>query len=119
MRKHDEPLTIFLSSARKDKELLEQLKNQLSPLQRQGLVSLWSDQRIEPGANTQQEINEQLEKASIILLLISPDYLASDYLYGIEMGRALERHEAGTACVIPIILHPVVSNDRINGSSAH
>jgi hypothetical protein len=107
MIQHNEPLTVFLSYAPKDKELLEQLKNQLSPLERANFVFLWSDQRVKPGSNREQEIDEQLEKASIILLLISPNYFASDYLYGYEMRRALERHKAGTVCVIPIILHPI------------
>ena len=52
------------------------------------------------------EIDMHLETASIILLLVSPDFLASDYCYDIEMQRALERHKSGEARVVPIILRP-------------
>lgn len=55
----------------------------------------------------EQEIKEQLNSAQIILLLVSPDFMASDYCYGVEMQRALERHEQKEAWVIPVILRPV------------
>ncbi len=107
MTKQREPVTLFLSYAHEDEHLCEQLMKHLSLLQRQGLISTWHDRRITAGTNWDQEINEQLERASIILLLISPDFLASDYCYGIEMQQALERHRQGNARVIPIFLRPV------------
>src|SRR5262249_48651173 len=79
----------------------------LKPLERQGLFRLWTDTDIAAGTEWEHEIKEHLDTAHLILLLISPDFLASDYCYGREMGRALERHNAGTARVIPIILRRV------------
>ena len=100
-------VSVFLSYAHEDEPLLRRLETHLSPLKRQGLVSTWYDRQITPGTNWAATIDARLEQASIILLLISPDFFASDYCYQIEMARALERHEAGQVRVIPILLHPV------------
>jgi TIR domain len=64
------------------------------------------DRIIDPGTDWSREIDKHLESASIILLLVSPDFLASDYCYDIEMKRAMERHDRGEARVIPIFLRP-------------
>jgi hypothetical protein len=79
----------------------------LKPLQRGHLIDFWDDRDITAGSEWEREISEHLNTAQIILLLISPDFLASDYCYGTEMQRAMERHESGEAHVIPIILRPV------------
>jgi tetratricopeptide (TPR) repeat protein len=101
------PVEIFYSYAHKDETFRSKLETHLSLLQRQGLVTAWHDRHILPGADWAQAIDEHLERASVILLLISADFLASDYCYGIEMQRALERHQANEARVIPILLRPV------------
>src|SRR5258708_59623 len=93
--------------AREDKALRDELDRHLSGLKREYQITSWSDGKISAGEGWQKEIDAQLNTANIILLLISAHFMASDYCYGIEMKRALERHEAGTACVIPIILRPV------------
>lgn len=98
---------VFFCYAHEDEPLLNKLKAQLSPLERQGLVDEWSDRAISAGIDWEQQIKEQLNTAQIILLLVSPDFLNSDYCYGIEMKRAIERDERGEARVIPIILRPV------------
>jgi DNA polymerase III delta prime subunit len=100
------PITLFYSYAHEDEPLRQQLETHLAALRRQGLISEWHDGKILPGAQWAREIVEHLESASIILLLISPDFLDSDYIYEIEMQRALERHKRGEARVIPIILRP-------------
>ena len=69
-----------------------------------GLIDVWHDQRIEAGTEWKDKIDENLERADIILLLISADFMASDYCYEKEMKCALKRHEKGEARVIPIIL---------------
>src|SRR5713101_4023783 len=97
-------LKIFFCYAREDEALLNKLKTQLRPLQRQGLIEIWHDRDISAGAEWEREIDKHLNTAQIILLLVSPDFMNSDYCYSIEMKRALERHEQGTAKVIPIIL---------------
>ena len=101
------PLTLFYSYAHEDEPLRKQLEIHLSLLHRQGLISEWHDRKILPGATWAQEIDEHLERASIILLLISPAFLASDYCYDIEMQRALERHAQGLAYVVPLLLRAV------------
>lgn len=75
-------------------------------LKRNGLISTWHDRRIVVGEDLNHEIDKNLDDANVILLLVSPYFLASDYCYEIEMKRALERHERDEVRVIPVILHP-------------
>src|SRR5690348_16403014 len=101
------PGKIFLCYAREDELLLERLKTHLSPLRRKGLIDIWYDREINAGTKWEEEIDKHLNDANIVLLLISPDFINSDYCYGTEMQRALERDSLGEAIVIPIILRPV------------
>lgn len=75
-------------------------------LKREGLIDTWHDRRITVGSELDVEISAQVEQVEVILLLVSPDFLASSYCYDREMLRAMERHEAGDAKVIPVILRP-------------
>jgi hypothetical protein len=75
-------------------------------LRRSGTIRGWHDRKIKPGDNWRDQISTHLEEAEIILLLVSPDFIASDYCYEVEMTRAIERHNDGEALVIPIILRP-------------
>jgi GTPase SAR1 family protein len=102
-----EKVNVFYSYTDEDETLREELEKHLSLLQHQRIVTTWHHRLIVPGTDWEHEINDHLNEASIILLLISPDFLASDYCYNIEMARALARHKAGEACVIPILLRPV------------
>ena len=101
------PVKIFFCYAREDETLLNKLKSHLRPLQRQGLIDIWYDREISAGAEWEQEIKQHLNSAQIILLLISPSFMDSDYCYSVELKHALERHESGEARVIPIILEYV------------
>src|SRR6266700_2399332 len=101
------PVKIFASYALEDKALIHSLQSHIGSLWRQGLIEAWYDREISAGAEWEREIDKQLNTADIILLFISADFMASDYLYSIEMQRAIERHERGEARVIPIILRPV------------
>ena len=105
------PVKIFFCYAHEDEPLLNKLKAHLRPLQRQGLVEVWHDRDISAGADWEHEIIKHLNTADIILLLISPGFMDSDFCYGIEMKRAIERDEQGEAHVIPIILRPVYWQD--------
>lgn len=96
--------TVFFSYCHADEALRDQLERQLKILQRQGLIETWHDRRIEAGKDFAGEIDAHIEADEIILLLVSPDFLNSDYCYNIEMTRVLERHKAGEAVVIPVIL---------------
>src|ERR1019366_1934976 len=98
---------IFCAYAHEDDVWRKKLEIHLSLLKRQGLVSFWHDRLITPGTGWAKEIDTHLETASVILLLVSADFFASDYCYGIEMKRALEREAAGEARVIPILVHSV------------
>lgn len=100
-------IKVFYAYAQADERLQVELAKHLSRLTREGLVSEWHYGKILPGTERQQAIDEQISIASIILLLITPDFLASDYHYEIELEHALARHEAGEARVIPILLRPV------------
>ena len=100
-------LNIFYIYSRKDEVLRDELETHLKLLQRQGFINQWSDRQIKAGSDWNKEIDRNLEEADIILLLISADFIASDYAYDIEMERALERHMAGEAKVVPVILRDV------------
>jgi hypothetical protein len=97
-------IKIFFSYSHVDEALRDELEKHLSILKRQGLIELWHDRRIGAGQDFSHQISSHLEDADIILLLVSSDFLASDYCYDIEMKRALERHARGEAVVIPVIL---------------
>jgi GTPase SAR1 family protein len=101
------PIEIFFSYAHADERLRNLLENHLSSLRREGLIRNWHDRQIVAGMDWEQTIDTHLNSASVILLLVSPDFMNSDYCYGIEMRRAMERHQLGGALVIPIILRPV------------
>ena len=68
---------------------------------------MWSDRQITAGTEWATAIDKNLERADVILLLVSADFLASDYCYSVEMKRALTRHNDNTACVVPIIVRAV------------
>jgi tetratricopeptide (TPR) repeat protein len=100
-------LKLFYCYAREDRHLREELDLHITSLKRQYHIITWHDYEISPGTEWKREIDAQLNAAHIILLLISPHFIASDYCYSVEMKRALERHDAREACVIPILLRPV------------
>lgn len=96
--------TIFFSYCHTDEALRDRLETSLHALKRQGLIDTWHDRRIIVGEDFDGEVRHELERADVILLLISPDFIASDYCYDVEMKRALERHADREARVIPVIL---------------
>lgn len=98
------PAKVFFSYSHADEDLRNQVDRQLAILRRQGVIESWHDRRIGAGQDFGHEIDRHLEEADIILLLVSADFLASDYCHDIEMGRAMERSDAGGAIVIPVIL---------------
>src|SRR5947209_5276251 len=103
-RKYFEPQKIFLSYSHRDSKLFQSVREHLSPLKREGLIGIWSDIELAAGSPLAIEIKGQLDLAEIIILLISSSFIASDFCYCIEMKHALERHDAGLATVIPVIL---------------
>ncbi|WP_414549567.1 toll/interleukin-1 receptor domain-containing protein [Anabaena sp. CCY 0017] len=99
-------LKLFFSYSHKDESLRDELAKHLAPLKWQG-VSSWHDRKIIPGQDWDREINDNLNTSDIILLLISSNFIASDYCWGVEVKTAIKRHHEGKACVIPVILRSV------------
>jgi hypothetical protein len=100
----DNPVEIFISYSHADEQFRSRLVTHLATLKRQHEITAWHDQCIEPGENWSDEIDAAIDRARIILLLVSANFLASDYCYEKEAKRAMERHRTGEAQVIPIIL---------------
>jgi len=100
---------IFYSYSHVDEKHRDELAKHLSILQRQGVIESWHDRRISAGTEWKDQIDDNLNKADLILLLISSDFLASDYCWDIELKRAIARHEdkKDRARVVPIILRSV------------
>jgi tetratricopeptide (TPR) repeat protein len=103
----EKPIQVFCCYAHEDQPFLLQLKKQLKPLERDGLIVVQADIDVFPGEEWEQKISHNLNTAQMILLLVSSDFIVSEYCYSIEMAQALARHERGEAIVIPIILRPV------------
>ncbi len=95
---------VFVSYAHEDDHLRIELRKHLAPLENQGLIELWDDRQIFPGQRWEPRIDERIESADLILLMVSADFLASSFCYKWEAQRALARQAAGEATVIPIIV---------------
>jgi tetratricopeptide (TPR) repeat protein len=106
-----QPLEVYYSYAQEDEQFRKELETHLSLLRRKGLITNWYPENISAGTERDPEIRRHLTQAHIILLLISPDFLASDFCYSTEMDLALQRHEAREARVIPILVRPVSWED--------
>jgi len=102
-----QPIKIFYCYAHEDRALRDRIDQHLSGLKRRGHVVVWYDREILAGMEWEREIERRLSTAHIILLLVSADFMSSDYCYGKEMQRALEMHEQGKVRVLPILLRPV------------
>lgn len=102
----DVPVDIFISYTQEDKSLQVRLANNLANLRKQGVIRDWHDGHIVPGSVRRTEIQKHLDSAQIILLLISPDYMAADFCYSVEMKQAIARHKLRAVRVLPILLRP-------------
>ncbi len=103
-----EQINIFIAYAKKDEDILLSLRKHLAVLERIENVRIWYDGNIELGTEWAAETDEALSKAKIILLLISADFIASDFCYENQMQKALERHKNGAAVLVPIIIRDCV-----------
>jgi hypothetical protein len=100
-------LLLFFSYAHEDQEFRDELGQHLKLLERQGLIEAWHDRMISAGSDWNSQIDARLQRAQIVLLLISASFVASDYCYDLEMEVAMRRHEERLARVIPILIRPV------------
>jgi hypothetical protein len=99
-------IEVFISYSHEDTSRFKVLKKYLNVLKKRGFIVVWDDRKITAGREWEGQIKKSLNSAGIILLLVSIDFLDSDYIADVELARAMERHEAGEARVIPIILRP-------------
>ena len=99
-------MKVFISYSHKDEAALERLHTHLAVLRRDGRIDEWFDREILAGGEIDAEVGERLESSGLFLMLVSPDFLASDYCVEREMERALERHRSNDARVVPIIVEP-------------
>jgi TIR domain len=97
---------VFYSYSHQDAELRDRLGTYLAPLVQQQKIVEWQDRKIKPGADWETEISSQLERAHLILLLVSADFLASEYCFGVEVEKALTRLKRDEVKVVPILLKP-------------
>jgi internalin A len=102
---------VFISYSKSDKAHLDILKKQLRPLERSSQVQVWDDTRLTPGEEWDAAIRRELAAADVVILLVSPDLLATDYVWEVEMEEAIQRHERGQALVVPIIVRPCLWQD--------
>lgn len=102
------PVRIFIAYSTHDLSFKEEIRKRLKPLLRAGKVTVWDNWDIEAGANWDTVIQENLRQADLILLLLSPDALDSDYFYEVEAPIALQRHKAGEAITVGVLLRPCV-----------
>jgi hypothetical protein len=100
------PISIFYAYAKEDEGLQKELEKHLSLLKREGVITGWHFRMIRGGKEWQGEIDSHINKAKMILLLVSPDFISSDYCYDVEMKTAMELHDSKAARVIPVILRP-------------
>ncbi|MBA4048034.1 MAG: hypothetical protein C0476_05775 [Sphingomonas sp.] len=98
--------TGFISYTHADSALKEQFVRHLAPLRREGLIDLWHDGMLRPGEHLDPAVQTALAASNVVILLVSADFIASEYCYEQEMLRAFARQRDGRARVIPIILRP-------------
>ena len=97
-------LRAFISYSHTDESLKDEFVKHLHPLKRLGLLENWHDRKIRPGDEFDKSISNELDKADLVFLLISVDFINSKYCYDIELERSMEKHNNKTSRVVPIIL---------------
>lgn len=98
------PVTCFISYANQDEHLFKQFETHLKIMRKQGAIRSWHQGMIAPGDDWRAKTARELAAADVVLLLLSPDFLASDYLDDEHVAQAIRRHERQEARVIPIIV---------------
>ncbi len=101
------PISLFYSYAHEDEPLRDELASHLKILERRGLIQAWHDRQIRPGQAWDRTIDQHLSAADLVLLLISKDFIGSDYIWGVELAQAMHRQQAGQCEVVPIIVRAV------------
>lgn len=97
-------MKLFISYSHKDESFMEEFEEHLSQLKRNKIISLWHDRKLVAGGDWKGGIDSNLESSDVVILLISPSFLASDYCCEIELAKALEMHDSSQAVVVPIVI---------------
>jgi hypothetical protein len=97
---------VFYSYSHRDERYRDRLEVHLKLLEREGLIESWHDRRLLPGSDWSAVISEHLDASDIIILLLTADFLASEYCSGFEVERALERHQQRRSVVVPVLVQP-------------
>jgi hypothetical protein len=100
------PWNVFYSYSHKDEALRDQLATYLAPLKQKNLIIEWHDRKIDPGADWNAEISTQIESADLMIMLLSPDFLASEYCFGVEMEKAFARTKNDDLRLAPVLIRP-------------
>lgn len=106
-----EPVDLFYSYAHEDEALRDELAGHLKIMERRGVIRPWHDRCLTPGQKWDEEIDSQLATADLVLLLVSADFIKSDYIWSHELDVAMKRHERGEASVVPVMLRAVDITD--------
>ena len=101
------PVTLFYSYAHEDEALRDELQGHLKLLERRGLLAPWHDRQIVPGTNWANAIDANLRSAELVLLLVSKDFIESDYIWGTELSVAMQRQDKNDAVVVPIVVRAI------------
>jgi len=99
-------INVFYSYSHKDDAYRDRLVEQLEDLASEGVINGWHDRKITPSADWKREIERNLDRAHIVLFLISPDFMASPYCLGVEAARAVELHWERRCRLVPVIIRP-------------
>jgi hypothetical protein len=98
--------TVFVSYSRKNRRWLDRLKVHLTPYDRRGVLVVWDDSKIEPGDRWHAEINAAIDRAAVSVMLISADFLASDFVASHELPRLLQKAKRAGARILPVFVEP-------------
>ena len=102
---------IFISYSRTDIKLKEKLDLVLAPLKRLEIIETWDNHLLKPGEEVDDTILYNLENSNIILILLSPEFIATKFSYSLELKRAIKKHRKGEVKLVPIILRPCLWED--------
>ena len=108
----EHPVKIFISYSHKDDSLMEEFNEFLQPLVFSGQIEIWNDKAINAGDLWDDDIKNALKAADIVLLLLSPSFLASTYINRVEIAEAFEQQKSGKK-IIPVMLRPCLIDSHI------
>jgi TIR domain len=98
--------TVFVSYCHVNNRWLERLQVHLAPYVRRGDLDLWDDTKLDPGDKWHSEISNAIDRAAASILLISADFLASNFVATHELPKLLRKAELSGARTVPIVVEP-------------